>query len=72
MLPKSRLNDGDGCFEEYRWRDYTVEFRANDGMWRVLEDQDIQFHFVLHTEVAKWLDRTAGNANRPALKSTSR
>lgn len=63
-LPSFRLSFPDGNFNEYRLRENCLEFLTNDGTWRVLDDDDLQLHFILHTEVAKWLIREIGNARR--------
>lgn len=50
---------------QYRIRNQHVEFRsfAPDGPpdaarpWRVLEPDEVQLHFSLHTPVADWLDK---------------
>jgi hypothetical protein len=68
-LPSLRLNFPSGDFNEYRFRQGCVEFRANDGAWRLLGDADIQFHLILHTEVAKWLKRQSANGNAIAAQS---
>jgi len=34
-----------------------LEFQQCDGTWRILDEQDVQFHFWLHIEVSKWLLR---------------
>ena len=55
-LPSLQLTFPGGDSNEYHVRQGCVEFRANhDGAWRVLDESDMQLHFVLHTEVAKWL-----------------
>ena len=54
-LPSFRLTFAGEEFNEYRFRQGRVEFRTDRGVWRLLEDDDVQFHLVLHTEVAKWL-----------------
>jgi hypothetical protein len=61
-LPSLHLTFADGEANEYRVRQGCVEFRANHAAWRLLEACDIQFHMILQTEVAKWLQ----------TKSTSR
>ena len=75
-LPAFRLTFAGKEFNEYRFRQGRVEFRSNRGAWRVLEDEDIQFHLVLHTEVAKWLiehsANTSGTEQSKAAKSASR
>jgi hypothetical protein len=54
----------DGTSNEYRLRQNQIEFLTSDGTWRILSDEDIQLHYILHTEVAKWLMRESGNARR--------
>ena len=54
-LPSFRLTFAGNEFNEYRFRQGRVEFRTHRGVWRVLEDEEIEFHLVLHTEVAQWL-----------------
>ena len=56
--------DFSGDFNEYRFRQGCVEFRTNDGAWRLLDEADIRLHFVLHTDVAKWLRRESADAYR--------
>ena len=54
-LPTLRLNFPGGDSNEYRVRQGCVEFRASEEAWRVLNESDVRLHFVLHTEVATWL-----------------
>jgi hypothetical protein len=63
-LPTLLLNFPDGDSNEYRVRQDCVEFRANHGPWRVLDESDVQLHIVLCTEVAKWLQKQAVDENR--------
>ena len=56
-LPTLLLTFPGGDSNEYRVRQGCVEFRANHGAWRVLDEPDLQLHFVLNTEVAKWLQK---------------
>ena len=63
-LPALRLTLPDDEFNEYRLRQGRVEFRTNRGVWGLLAEGDVQLHFVLHTEVAKWLLRESANTNR--------
>lgn len=50
----------------YRIRNQHVEFRSvapggppsPDRPWRVLDPDELQLHFALHTPVAEWLDKT--------------
>jgi len=62
-LPALHLTFSGGDFNEYRLRQGRVEFRANQGAWRVLYEEDVHLHFVLHTEVAKWLKEHSGNTD---------
>ena len=54
-LPTLLLKFSGGDSNEYRVRQSKVEFRANHGAWCALTDSDLRLHFVLNTEVAKWL-----------------
>ena len=56
-LPTLTLNFAGGVTNAYRIRERRVEFQKGDGKWRILDDEDVQLHFVLHTEVSKWLLR---------------
>jgi hypothetical protein len=58
-----RLRFPGGSLNEYRLQENGVEFLTSNGTWRVLEEPDMQFHVVLHTEVARWLLRHSVNAN---------
>jgi len=62
-LPTFRLNFSADDFNEYRLRQGCVEFRASNGEWRILSEDEVQLHYVLHTEVAKWLKSQSANAN---------
>ena len=55
-LPTLLLTFGDDS-NEYRVRQGRVEFRANHGAWCALDEPDLHLHFVLNTEVAKWLQK---------------
>src|SRR6185437_12367364 len=61
-----RLSFGD-TFQECRLNQDRVEFRNSDGCWRALDEDDVQLHFMLHTEVSKWLMRAS--ASMPRTKS---
>lgn len=65
--PTFRLTFPDGAMNQYRLRANRVEFLTGDGTWRILSDEDVQLHHVLHTEVAKWLRRELMNAKRTGL-----
>ena len=54
-LPTLTLNFPGGMTNAYRLREGCVEFQVGDGTWRILDDDDVQLHFLLHTEVSKWL-----------------
>lgn len=56
-LPTLTLNFSGGMTNAYRIRNNRVEFQRGDGTWRILDEEDVQFHFSLHTEVSKWLLR---------------
>jgi len=49
------LNFPGGMTNAYRIHKARVEFQRGDGTWRILDDEDVQLHFLLHTEVSKWL-----------------
>ena len=61
-LPSLRLSFPGGVFNDYRLNEDRVEFRTGKSSWRVLNDEDLQLHFVLRTEVAKWLVRESAHA----------
>ena len=63
-MPSFRLAFPDGSSNQYRLHGNQVEFLTSDGMWRVLNDEDLQLHHILHTEVSKWLTRESENARR--------
>lgn len=64
-LPTFRVLFPGGEFNEYRLRENRVEFRPDEGgEWRVLAREDIELHYVLHTEVAGWLRGALNNASR--------
>ena len=51
-----RLNFPHGMHNEYRVNENSqLEFRQQDGTWRTLEEDDVQMHLNLGTEVAHWL-----------------
>lgn len=56
-LPTFRLFFGGEVSNDYRIREDVVEFRTNEGAWRVLDDSDLAIHFRFDTEVARWLRR---------------
>jgi hypothetical protein len=58
-----RLFFSGGVSNDYRLRNGRVEFRINEGEWRVLDESEIQLHFRLGTEVARWLRKNWVDAN---------
>ena len=70
-LPSLRLTFSGGDINEYRLRQGFLEFRANHGAWRLLDEGDVQFHIVLHTEVAKWLLKESRNVDRTVAEGTN-
>lgn len=61
------ITSSDGAPDnQYRIRGRHVEFRSlapggpprPDRPWRVLDPDELQLHFALHTAVADWLDKT--------------
>ena len=54
-LPSLRLTFSDDDVNEYRLRQGRVEFRANHGARRLLDEGGVQLHLVLHPEVGKWV-----------------
>lgn len=55
-LPTLRLFfNGGRVFNDYRLNGGHVEFYAQQGEWRVLDEADLQLHYRLHTDVAHWL-----------------
>jgi len=63
-MPSLRLSFPGGVFNDYRLNQDQVEFRTNAGAWRTLDADDIQLHYLLRTEVAKWLVKETVNAQR--------
>jgi len=62
-LPTLQLNFSGGITNSYRIRDNQVEFQVNAGAWRILDGDEVQLHFLLHTEVSKWLLRFQTDTN---------
>jgi hypothetical protein len=62
-LPTFRLNFSDDDCNEYRLRQGYVEFRPNHGFWRILGEDDVQLHCVLHTQIANWLKSHLATGN---------
>jgi hypothetical protein len=62
-LPTFRLSFSGDDFNEYRLRQGCVEFRASNGEWRILSEDDVQLHYVLHTQVANWLKSQSANGH---------
>ena len=60
------ITSNDGALDnQYRIRRRHVEFRSvapggppnRDRNWRVLDEEELQLHFALHTPVAEWLEK---------------
>jgi hypothetical protein len=62
-LPTLRLFFDGGVSNDYRLNGDRVEFRTNEGQWRMLDDSDLAIHFRFDTEVARWLQRYSIEAN---------
>jgi hypothetical protein len=76
-LRSLRIASRDGApSNEYRIRENSVEFRAVNakgkpfsrtlGKWRALDRDEIQWHFLLRTPVANWLDKNLYSLARTA------
>jgi len=63
-LPTFKLTFPGGVTNAYRIRNAHVEFQIGDGTWRILDDEHVQLHFILHTEVSKWLLKYKSEFNR--------
>ena len=63
-LPTLQLRFPGAISNDYRLREGRVEFRLGNNTWRPLDEADLQLHFVLRTEVSKWLLRVSANAHR--------
>lgn len=64
-----RLNFPHGAHNEYRLNEqHQLELRQRDGKWRVLDEDEVQMHLNLRTEVAHWLrsEWLERNPHRPA------
>ena len=68
-LPTLRLFFDRGVANDYRLNGDRVEFRTNEGRWRMLDGSDLAIHFRFDTEVARWLRRYSIEAN-PYRRST--
>jgi len=68
-LPTLRLFFDGGMSNDYRLRGDRVEFRTNNGRWRLLDDSDLALHFRFDTEVARWLSRHSIEANPHVTQS---
>ena len=62
-LSTLRLNFSDDDCNEYRLRQGCVEFRPNQGSWRILGEDDLQLHCALHTQIAHWLKSQLATGN---------
>lgn len=54
-LPTLALHFPSGVTNVYRIRERSVEFSTQNGAWRALDADDMQLHYLLKTEVSKWL-----------------
>jgi hypothetical protein len=60
-----RLNFPHGGHNEYRLNEHSqLEFCQKDGKWRVLDDDEVQMHLNLGTEVGHWLNTQWTERNR--------
>ena len=60
-----RLNFPKGAHNEYRLNEHSqLEFCQKDGKWRVLDDDEVQMHLNLGTEVGHWLQHEWMERNR--------
>jgi hypothetical protein len=50
-----RLKFPNGLVNEYRLNHKQLEFHLNTGQWLPLSESEIELHFTLETEVARWL-----------------
>ena len=67
-VPMLRLGFSGGAVNEYRLNtNQQVEFRVSEGQWRVLDSAEVELHYVLHTEVSKWLGSVLANAERTGV-----
>ena len=71
-LPTLRLFFPGGVCNDYRLRDGRVEFRINKGLWRTLDNSELQLHYRFHTEVSRWLLRHDADANPYAPEAMRR
>lgn len=62
-LPTLRLFFPGGVYNDYRIGNAGVEFRVNEGAWRVLDKSELQLHYRFDTEVSRWLHRYLADAN---------
>jgi hypothetical protein len=58
-----RLFFDGGMSNDYRLNANNVEFRTNDGEWRVMLQAELELHYRFNTEVARWLRTNSVNAN---------
>ena len=65
-LPTFRL-EFPGTYNEYRLAEGHVQFRRENGQWRILDSDDLRMHFMLKTPVASWIRSTSDQLQRGAL-----
>jgi hypothetical protein len=68
-LPTLRLFFAGGVSNDYRLSEELVQFRTNEGPWRILDESDIELHYRFNTEVGRWLRSYRLHAN-PHRKRT--
>ena len=67
-LPTLTLHFPSGVRNVYRIRENSIEFSTQNGAWRALDADDMQLHYLLQTEVAKWLLQHKMEMNPHALE----
>ena len=70
-IPTIRLFFPGGVYNDYRLVDGGVEFRVNEGVWRALNESELQLHYRFDTEVSRWLHRHLADANPYAAEKQS-
>lgn len=60
-----------GVSNEYRIQEDRIEFRINEGNWRILSDSEIELHYRFNTELARWLRANHFAAHPPMSQEES-
>lgn len=68
-IPTLTLNFPGGATNAYRLHESHIEFQTGEGKWRILDSNDVELHFLLHTEVAKWVLQHINEMN-PHVRAT--